>query len=210
MRTTFLIIIFMLTARILCAQVFEPKFTADIYGGWGRRTIHNTDLENPTGQPSLLASLRVGYRPFKFMQLETGHTFTRYVAADNWWVDKDRYFGASYRTSYHNFPLILRIRPYKGWWIGGGAQYSLLHWGRYYPEFYEKEYENIRSQFNSGVWNMYADIKWMPENFGFGINYSRSITPVHKINNSWEMSYFNIYMVVDISLFIKRYYYRNF
>jgi hypothetical protein len=208
MKAKLLIILFVFASTSLFAKNLYKNVNIDLYGGYGQKKLHGADFENALGQPDFYGSIRLGYNLSKRFQIETGFSSNRYGSYEYWNIDNERYFGSTYMARYRNIPMLFRIRPYKSWWIGAGAQYSMLKWGKLYPSYQSEDYTDITTNFNTGVWNAYFDVRLVYENVGLGMNYTRSVTPVRNDFNDWSMSYFNIYISVNINEMLKRIVYK--
>jgi hypothetical protein len=205
MKAKLLTILFVFVVTSLFAKNIYKDVNIDLYGGYGVKTLHGADFENALGQPDFYGSIRIGYKFSKNFQIETGYSSNRYGSYEYWEIDNERNMGSVIMARYRNIPMLFRIRPYKSWWIGAGAQYSMLKWGKLYPTYRGEEFTNITSSFNPGVWNAYFDVRLVYENVGLGMNYTRSLTPVRNDFNDWSISYFNIYISVEINQMLNRF-----
>ncbi len=203
MKTKILIFFFILFTTGLSAKDLYQNLNIDLYGGFGGKKINGTSFENSRGYLNFYGAVRLGYKLSKSFQVETGYSNNLFGSYEYWDIDNERYMGNSYRARYHNLPILFRFRPYKSLWIGAGTQYSILQKGKLYPSYNEKEFTDISSTMNPGVWNTYFDVLLSYQRVGLGMSYTRSFTPVLKENNNWGLSSFNVYIIVDISQMLR-------
>lgn len=189
---------------------FYKNVNIDLYGGYGSKSIYGTAFEKSLGQPDFYGSVRLGYKIKNSFQVETGYSNNRYGSYEYFDLDGERYMGSVYIARYHNIPMLIRIRPYKSLWIGAGAQYSILKSAKLYPTYKGDIYSDIQESLNPAVWSTYFDVCLVVDRVGLGMNYTRSITPVQYQKNEWGISYFNVYIMIDLNLVFRNLSYKIF
>lgn len=210
MKSIFLIIFLLFISLSLFSRDFFKNINIDLYGGYGSKKIIGTEFEKSLGQPDFYGSVRLGYKIKNRFQFETGYSSNRYGSFEYFDLDGDRYMGSVYISRYHNIPMLFRINPYKSLWIGAGTQYSILKSSKYYQTYKGEDYTEIQGSLNPTVWNAYFDVCLVVDRVGLGVNYTRSITPVQNHKNDWRISYFNVYILVDLNLLLRSLSYKYF